>query len=58
MGITHEVDLLLDKMDKVTAQNQYNKGLIGFTQDLGQVKKQKDAKFLTVQGLLNHPYFI
>lgn len=31
MGITHEVDLLLDKMEKATAQNQYNKSLIGFT---------------------------
>jgi hypothetical protein len=39
MGITHEVDLLLDKMEKATAQNQYNKGLVGFTQDLGEVKK-------------------
>ncbi len=58
MGISHEVDLLLDKMEKQTAKNQYDKGMIGFTQDVGAVKKQKDLKYLTVQGLLNHPYFI
>lgn len=39
--------------------NQYDKGLIGFTQDLsGSIKKAKETRYLTVQGLLNHPYFI
>jgi|LauGreDrversion4_2_1035121.scaffolds.fasta_scaffold178094_1 hypothetical protein len=48
MGISHEVDLLLDKMEKQTAKNQYDKGMIGFSQDVGSVKKQKDQKYLTV----------
>ncbi len=58
MGVSHEVDLLLDKIEKQTAQKQYDKGMVGFTQDVGSVKKQKDLKYLTIQGLLNHPYFI
>jgi hypothetical protein len=39
MGVSHEVDLLLEKMDRLTAQNQYDKGMLGFTQDVGAVKK-------------------
>lgn len=59
MGITHEVDLILDQIDKKEkAKKQYDKGMVGFTQDLGSIKKAKEARYLTVQGLLNHPYFI
>jgi hypothetical protein len=29
-----------------------------YTQDLGEIKKAKEARYLTVQGLLDHPYFI
>jgi len=32
--------------------------MIEYTQTLGEVKKQKQEKYLTVQGLLNHPYFM
>lgn len=58
MGVTHEVDLILEEINKNKARSQYDKGMVGFTQDLGSVKKVKETRYLTVQGLLNHPYFI
>ena len=58
MGVTHEVDLILQEIDKSKAKAQYDKGMVGFSQDLGAVKKAKEQRYLTVQGLLNHPYFI
>lgn len=48
MGVTHEVHLLLDQMDQNAARTQYDKGLIGFSQDQGSIKKAKEARFLTV----------
>ncbi len=60
MGVTNELDLLLsepkDRQDM--AKTKKNKGLIDYTQSLGEVKKQKQEKYLTIQGLLSHPYFI
>jgi len=33
--------------------------LIEFTQQTGEeLKKQKAERYLTIQGLLNHPYFM
>jgi len=29
-----------------------------FSQDDGVVKKEKEAKFLTITALLDHPYFL
>lgn len=58
MGITHEVDLILEEIERTKAQRNYDKGMIGFTQDLGNIKKAKETRYLTVAGLLNHPYFI
>ena len=40
------------------ARTKKEKGMIEYTQDVGEVKKEKQEKYLTVQGLLNHPYFI
>lgn len=58
MGITHEVDLILQEIERTKAKRNYDKGMIGFTQDLGNIKKAKELRYLTVAGLLNHPYFI
>ena len=60
MGVKNELDLLMgetaDKRD--FAKTKKDKGLIEYTQTKGEVKKQKQEKYLTIQGLLNHPYFI
>lgn len=60
MGVQNELDLLmgetLEKQDM--AKTKKDKGLIDYTQDLGEVKKEKQEKYLTIQGLLYHPYFI
>jgi len=58
MGVRNEVDLLLQESERATAQNKYDKELLKFSQDIGVVKKAKEQKFLTIQGLLDHPYFI
>ena len=62
MGVTNEVDLLLGEINNEskmeTAQQKYGKELMKFSQDTGVVKKEKETKFLTIQGLLDHPYFI
>lgn len=61
MGVRNELDLLMgETVDKQTlAQTKKDKGLIEYTQGVvGEVKKQKQERYLTVQGLLNHPYFI
>ncbi len=51
MGVAHEVDLILQEIDKNQAKQQYDRGMVGFTQDLGSIKKVKESKYLTVQGL-------
>ena len=58
MGITNEIDLILGEHEKKNAQNKFDKELVKFSQDIGVVKKEKETKFLTVKGLLDHPYFI
>ena len=60
MGVTSEVDLLLNETieRQEMAMTKKSKGLIDYTQTLGEVKKEKQEKYLTIQGLLNHPYFI
>jgi hypothetical protein len=52
------VDLVLDVMSKSKDRKLPDENMIGFTQDKGEIKKAKEAKYLTVQGLLDHPYFI
>ena len=62
MGVASEVDLLLSEIKNESkievAQKKYGKELMMFSQDTGVVKKEKETKFLTIQGLLDHPYFI
>ena len=58
MGVTNEVDLLLGEMERETARQKYENELIKFSSDVGVVKKDKETRYLTIQGLLEHPYFI
>ena len=62
MGVANEVDLLLSEIKNESkievAQKKYSKELMKFSQDTGTIKKEKETKFLTIQGLLDHPYFI
>lgn len=59
MGVTSEVDLILDTMQRAEAQQKFTKDLHGYSSAKETVvKKEKESKFLTVQGLLDHPYFI
>ena len=58
MGIRNEVDLILDVNSKMEAKQKYDKELIQFSQDVGIVKKEKEQRFLTIRGLLDHPYFM
>ena len=39
------------------AKKKEEVNMIAFTQTLGDIKKEKQERFLTVQGLLSHPYF-
>jgi hypothetical protein len=58
MGVTHEIDLILGELEKGQAQQKFDRDLVKFSQDIEVVKKAKEQKFLTIQGLLDHPYFI
>ena len=58
MGVRNEIDLILGEQEKEEAKQKYDRDLIKFSQDIGVVKKEKEQKFLTIQGLLDHPYFI
>ena len=56
--IKNEVDLILNDIEKAEAQKKFDRDLIKFSQDIGVVKKEKEQKYLTIDGLLNHPYFV
>lgn len=74
MGVKTEVDLLLEGVSKAEAKMKFGKELHGYTtQGSGKANEQadgakggknnkksqlKEQKFLTVQGLLDHPFFI
>ena len=58
MGIRNEIDLILGEQEKEEAKKKFDKDLVKFSQDIGVVKKEKEQKFLTIQGLLDHPFFI
>ena len=58
MGVRNEVDLILGEQQREEAKQKFDRDLIKFSQDIGVVKKEKEQKFLTIQGLLDHPYFI
>ena len=40
------------------ATEKYGKSLFNYTQEEGSIKKAKEARYLTVQSLLDHPYFM
>ena len=51
MGVTSEVGYILQELDKSKseqAQSRFDKNQIGFTQDLGSIKKAKEQRYLTV----------
>ena len=58
MGVTNEIDLILGEQQKAQAADKFDKELVKFSQEIGVVKKEKEQKFLTVKGLLDHPFFI
>ena len=58
MAVRNEVDLILDDIQKAQANKKFDKELIKFSQDVGAIKKEKEQKFLTIEGLLNHQYFM
>lgn len=62
MGVTSVIDLILDQANKLNEQQSRHKlddELIKFSQDADdKVKKAKEQKYLTIKGLLDHPYFI
>jgi len=69
MGVTSELDLLIGESKSKTevARNKIDKGLIEYSQaganaEDGDAKKSKkkerQERYLTVQGLLGHPYFM
>ena len=66
-GVAHEVELVLQKIagqkqynqdEYAKAKGQYDRSLINYSGDIGKTKKSKQEKYLTVQSLLDHPYFI
>jgi peroxiredoxin len=62
MGVTSVIDLILDQANKLNeseARHKLDNELVGFSQDAeDKVKKAKEQKYLTIKGLLDHPYFI
>jgi hypothetical protein len=54
MGIRNPVDMVVGDPE---AEAKYNKSLIDYTQEKTESKMDKE-KYLTIEGLLNHPYFI
>lgn len=42
------------KLDKPTRSKRKD---IGFSDDSGPTKKEKQEKYLTINALINHPYF-
>ena len=55
MGIKNPVDLIVGDPD---AERKYNKKLIQYTQEERETKKDKEVKYLTIEALLMHPYFM
>jgi hypothetical protein len=55
MGIKNSVDLVLGLN---SAEEKYKKDLIKDSQDEKENKKEKEAKYMTIGGLLKHHYFM
>jgi hypothetical protein len=62
MGVTSVLDMILDHANKLNeneTRGKLERELVMFTQDAeDKVKKTKEPKYLTIKGLLDHPYFI
>ena len=62
MGVKNAVDLVLSQLqgqNEDEVQHKFHNELIKFSQDQeDKVSKAKEPKYLTVKGLLDHPYFI
>ena len=74
MGVTHELDLLMNESPEMQdmARSKVERGVIEYTSSNTAVqkidkkvkesedkgKKQKQERYLTIQGLLAHPYFM
>lgn len=61
MGVTSALDLILSESQKFTpqeARHKFEAELFGFSQDKVEIQKAKETKFLTIKGLLDHPYFM
>ena len=54
MGIKNPIDMVVGDPE---AEAKYQKNLIGYSQEKNEAKIEKE-KYLTIEGLLNHPYFI
>ena len=68
-GVKNEVDLVLQRIagqkeirktdfEYQEAKGQYARGMHAYSGDGGQTKKKKQVSYLTVQSLLDHPYFL
>ena len=40
------------------AKSKFDRSLLNYSQAVGVTKKEKDEKYLTIQSLLDHPYFL
>ena len=74
MGVTHELDLLMGETQDMQnfARSKMERGMIEYTSSntaLQKIdkkvkeseekgKKEKQERYLTIQGLLGHPYFM
>ena len=72
MGVTHELDLLMGETQEMQdmARSKMERGMIGFTSGAVEKidkkvkeseekgKKERQERYLTIQGLLGHPYFM
>ncbi len=47
-----------DQKKLTLGSKKIDKGMVSFSQTLGEKKKERQEKYLTVNGLLSHPYFI
>lgn len=66
-GVTNEVDLVLQRIAGLkdrsqgefqVAKGQYGRQMINYSEDLKAMKQKKRERYLTVQSLLDHPYFL
>lgn len=66
-GVAKEVDLVLQRIagqkpygmdDFEKAENKFDRDLLRYSQEVREMKQAKAQRYLTVQSLLDHPYFL